>query len=68
MEKRLERLEMLVMEQDATIESLNHEVQKQQLQIQQLSKSIELLNTKLSSAMESSNIKNIEDEAPPPHY
>ena len=69
MDKRLENLEMLSMEQEHTIESLNREVQRQQLLIQALELKIELLTTRVESIDNREElIKPEEDETPPPHY
>ncbi len=68
-EKRLENLEMLLMEQENTVETLNREVHQQQLQIQTLETQIKFLNEKIDSINKEDVIStNIEDEAPPPHY
>jgi len=69
MEKRIENLEVLSMEQENTIEILNREVHRQQLQIQSLEQQIELLKTQMASITKEEQITtDIEDEAPPPHY
>lgn len=69
MEKRIENLEVLSMEQENTIEILNREVHRQQLQIQSLEQQIELLKTQMASITKEEQINtDIEDEAPPPHY
>ena len=69
MEKRLENLEVLSMEQDNTIEILNREVHRQQLQIQALEQQLELLKTQILSINKEEQVTtHIEDEAPPPHY
>lgn len=68
-ESRLENLEMLSMEQENTIEILNREVHRQQLQIQTLEQQIEFLKTQIASINKEEQVTaNIEDEAPPPHY
>jgi uncharacterized coiled-coil protein SlyX len=69
MEKRLENLEVLSMEQENTIEILNREVHRQQLQIQSLAQQLELLKTQISSINKEEQVTaNVEDENPPPHY
>ncbi len=69
MEKRLENLEVLSMEQENTIEILNREVHRQQLQIQSLEQQIEILKTQIASITKEEQVTaDIEDEAPPPHY
>jgi len=67
MEKRLENLEILSMEQENTIEALSKEVHRQQLSIQMLEQQIKLLKNQLDSINEEL-LKPEEDEAPPPHY
>ena len=69
MEKRLENLEVLSMEQENTIEILNREVHRQQLQIQALEQQLEMLKTQIASINKEEQVTSIiEDEAPPPHY
>jgi len=69
MEKRLENLEVLSMEQENTIEILNREVHRQQLQIKELEEQLELLKTQIESFNKEEQVTtNIEDETPPPHY
>ena len=69
MDKRIENLEVLSMEQENTIEILNREVHRQQLQIQTLEQQLELLKTQITSINKEEQVTtHIEDEAPPPHY
>ena len=68
MEKRLENLEILSMEQEHTIEALNKEVHRQQLSIQMLEGQIRILKTQLDSINKEELLSPEEDEAPPPHY
>ena len=69
MNKRIENLEVLSMEQENTIEILNREVHRQQLQIQSLEQQLELLKTQIASISKEEQVtSDIEDEAPPPHY
>ena len=69
MDKRIEILEVLSMEQENTIEILNREVHRQQLQIQTLEQQLELLKTQIASINKEEQVTtHIEDEAPPPHY
>ena len=69
MEKRLTNLEMLAMEQENTIETLNREVHRQQQQIQALEVQIQFLKDKLDSInKEELPESDIQDEPPPPHY
>lgn len=68
-ENRLQNLEVLSMEQENTIEILNREVHRQQLQIQALEQQLELLKTQIASFNKEENVTaEIEDELPPPHY
>ena len=69
MEKRIENLEMLSMEQENTIETLNREVHRQQLSIQALEVQIQYLKTQLESINKEELLApETEEEAPPPHY
>ncbi len=69
MESRIENLEMLSMEQENTIETLNREVHRQQLSIQALEVQIQYLKTQLESINKEELLApEIVDEAPPPHY
>jgi len=68
MEKRLENLEILSMEQEHTIEALNKEVHRQQLSIQMLEEQIKILKTQIDSINQEELLSPEEDEAPPPHY
>ena len=69
MEKRIETLEMLSMEQENTIETLNREVHRQQLSIHALEVQIQYLKTQLESINKEELLApEIVDEAPPPHY
>ena len=68
MEKRLENLEVLSMEQEHIIEIHNREVHRQQLQIKSLEEQIEILKVRIESINKEELIKPEEDETPPPHY
>lgn len=69
MEKRIENLEMLSMEQENTIETLNREVHRQQLSIQTLTLQIEHLKTQIESINKEELLSpEVVEEAPPPHY
>lgn len=56
------------MEQDNTIETLNREVHRQQLQIKALEQQIEVLKTQIQSINKEDLLVSEEDETPPPHY
>ncbi len=69
METRIENLEILSMEQENTIETLNREVHRQQQQIQTLEIQLNYLKEKIDSiSKEESLSPEIVEEAPPPHY
>lgn len=68
MESRITRLEMLLMEQESTIEALNREVQRQQLQVRQLEDQIDQLKEQLESIQQDELLRPEEEETPPPHY
>ena len=68
MKERLTNLEMLSMEQESTIETLNHEVHRQQQQIQALERQLEYLKEKIESISKEETIAPEIEESPPPHY
>ncbi len=69
MNKRIENLEMLSMEQENTIETLNREVHLQQQKIQALEIQMRYLKEQIDSINKEENVTpEIQDEAPPPHY
>ena len=69
MHTRIDNLEILSMEQESTIETLNREVHLQQQQIQALEIQIRYLKEKIDSiSKEELLAPQIEDDAPPPHY
>ncbi len=69
MKKRIEALEMLSMEQENTIETLNREVHRQQVSIQALTLQLEHLKTQIESINKEELLSpEAEEEAPPPHY
>ena len=69
MNKRIENLEILSMEQENTIETLSREVHKQQQQIQVLEIQLKYLKEKIDSISKEDLLSGeIADEAPPPHY
>ncbi len=69
MDKRIENLEILSMEQESTIETLSREVHLQQQQIQALEIQLKYLKEKIDSISKEELLPpEIEDEAPPPHY
>ena len=68
-DKRIENLEVLSMEQENTIEILNGEVRRQQLQIKAFEQQLELLKTEIASINKEDQVTEYEEEeAPPPHY
>ena len=69
MEKRIENLEMLSMEQENTIETLNREVHRQQQQILALEIQLKYLKEKIDSISKEEPLSTeIVEDAPPPHY
>jgi len=67
--KRIDNLEILAMEQESTVETLNREVHLQQQQIQALEVQIRFLKEKIDSISQDESLApEIQDEAPPPHY
>ncbi len=69
MNKRIENLEILLMEQDNTIETLSRELHRQQQHIQALEIQIKYLKEKIDAInREEPLTQKIEDETPPPHY
>lgn len=67
MEKRLEKLELLFMEQEQTLEALSQQVYLQQKEIRAALLEIDRLNEKINSFTPSAVIPQSE-ETPPPHY
>lgn len=66
MEDRLERLEILAMEQESTLERLSEVLQDQQGQLIELNRQLTLLKEKLSK-YETEEGSDVPDP-PPPHY
>lgn len=67
MEERLEKLELLFMEQEQAIEALSQQVYLQQQEIRRALQEIEHLNDKIR-ALQPALLGNATDEPPPPHY
>lgn len=67
MEQRLERLEMLFMEQEQTLDSLSEQVYVQQKEIAQLRLELHHLKERLKG-LNASIIASPSEETPPPHY
>jgi SlyX protein len=67
MEQRLERLEMLFMEQEQTLDSLSEQVYLQQKEIAQLRLEIHHLKERLKG-LNTSIVASAAEETPPPHY
>ena len=67
MNQQLELLETKVAYQEMTIEELNQMVVKLQADISKLKEQLMLLSQKLQ-ATQTSNIANLSEETPPPHY
>jgi SlyX protein len=66
-EARIEKLELLFMEQEQMLETLSHQVYLQQKEIGMALLEIERLNEKLKSITPSA-VGSQADETPPPHY
>ena len=66
MEERLERLEILAMEQESTLERLSEVLQDQQAQLIALNRILEQLEEKLSKYAEGEDSEA--PDPPPPHY
>ncbi|MDH5369365.1 MAG: SlyX family protein [Gammaproteobacteria bacterium] len=67
MENKIIDLESKLAFQDETINELNEVITDQQNQLDVLREEIRLLNLRISSVAEASNVSE-EKEPPPPHY
>ncbi len=67
MENKIIDLQSKLAFQDETINELNEVITDQQQQLDQLREEIRLLNIRVSSVAESTNVSE-EKEPPPPHY
>jgi SlyX protein len=71
-QQRLDQLEMTCAYQQDTIETLNRTVGQQHQQLQLLQKQINILSDAFKSIKEEqtglAGLKDLKDEAPPPHY
>ncbi|MCC8365651.1 MULTISPECIES: SlyX family protein [Xenorhabdus] len=66
-EQRFEQLETKLAYQEMTIEELNQEVRKQQVEIDRLKEQLKLMAERLKTH-QSSIIAPMSEETPPPHY
>ncbi|MBE8597757.1 MULTISPECIES: SlyX family protein [unclassified Xenorhabdus] len=66
-ERRFEQLETKLAYQEATIEALNQEVIKQQLETDRLKEQLKLIAERLKTH-QASIIAPLSEETPPPHY
>ena len=67
MESRLVDIELYLMQQEETIRQLDDVIIAQQKAIDRLEKDVESLKQKLL-ALNPSNIRDLSEEEPPPHY
>ena len=67
MEARLEKLELLYMQQEQTIETLSQQLYLQQQEIRHLLLQMEQLKERMK-AMANSIVATAAEETPPPHY
>lgn len=67
MESRLTDIELHIMQQEDTLQQLNEVVIAQQKTIDQLARDMEFLKQKLR-ALTPSDVKDLSEEVPPPHY
>lgn len=67
MENKIIDLQSKLAFQDETIHELNEVITDQQNQLDQLREDIRLLNLRMASVAEASNVTE-EKEPPPPHY
>ncbi|MEX0444969.1 SlyX family protein [Xenorhabdus sp. SGI246] len=67
LEQRFEQLETKLTHQEVTIEALNQEVRKQQIEIDKLKEQLKLMAERLKTH-QSSIIAPLSEETPPPHY
>lgn len=65
-EERFARLETMLAYQEDTIQKLNDVIYAQQMQIDRLEEKVAVLIENLRNSGE--NIKDADDETPPPHY
>ncbi|CDL83456.1 SlyX family protein [Xenorhabdus szentirmaii] len=66
-EQRFEQLETKIAYQEATIEALNQEVRKQQIETDKLKEQLRLMTERLKTH-QTSIIAPLSEETPPPHY
>ncbi|PHM62690.1 SlyX family protein [Xenorhabdus ishibashii] len=66
-EQRFEQLETKLAYQEATIEELNQEVIKQQIETDKLKEQLRLIAERLQTH-QTSIIAPLSEETPPPHY
>ncbi|OTA15466.1 lysis protein [Xenorhabdus vietnamensis] len=66
-EQRFEQIETKLAYQEATIEELNQEVRKQQIETDRLKEQLKLMTERLKTH-QTSIIAPLSEETPPPHY
>ena len=66
-EARLEKLELLLMEQEQTLEALSRQFYLQQQEMRQIMLQLEQMKERMKS-MSASIVATQAEETPPPHY
>lgn len=66
-EQRITELEIMLMQQESTLESLSNTLYQQQLIMQALEQRVEKLDKRLNS-LQMSAVTDEANETPPPHY
>lgn len=67
LEERLEKLEMLYMQQEQEIESLSDQLYRNQIELRDVTKQLTHLQERFK-ALQPSIIASQSEETPPPHY
>lgn len=67
LEERLEKLEMLYMQQEQEIESLSEQLYRNQIELRDVTKQLNHLQERFK-ALQPSIVASQSEETPPPHY